>query len=179
MQRHHGYERIIEGLNDYYQRKNQKYVIRLLLVGNGPEKERYLELVKKYHLEKYVEFYTTISGKELDEIYDKSDIALASFGMYKLGFYGKLGALKTREYLSKGMPVITGCAIDVIKDDYPYAKLFSNDNKVVDMAEVIEFYEKIKKGKSKQAVAESIRNYAHNNVSIESAMRPIIDYIEE
>ena len=99
--------------------------------------------------------------------------------MYKLGYYDKLSALKTRECLAKGMPLITGCAIDVLDDDYEYAKTFSNDSKAVNMLEIIEFFEQIKQGRTKQKVAECIREFAYDHVSIESVMKPIITYIED
>ena len=59
----------------------------LYLVGDGPEKEFYQKLVSLYHLQDYVKFYPTMTGKELDEVYDQADIALASFGFYKAGVY--------------------------------------------------------------------------------------------
>ena len=179
MQRHHGYERIIEGLYEYYQKHDHKYAVELLLIGDGPEKEKYQELVKKYDLQDYVRFYPAMSGAELDEMYDKSDIALASFGTYKSGFFGKLSALKTRECMAKGMPMITGCEIDVLDENYKYVKNFENGPQTVDISEIIGFFECITKEEtSKQKVAQSIRQYALQTVSMEPAMQPIIDYIE-
>lgn len=179
MQRHHGYERIIEGLREYYQKKNQSYTVELLLIGDGPEKRKYQELVEKYSLQDVVKFYPTMSGTQLDEMYDRSDIALASFGMYKLGYYGKLGALKTRECLAKGMPLMTGCKIDVLDDDYKYAKNFVNSPQIINISEVIKFYEDITKDhRDKQETSRIIREYAVQYVSMESAMKPIINYIE-
>ena len=179
MQKHHGYERIIEGLNEYYQKHEHKYTVELSLIGDGPEKRKYQELVEKYGLQDYVGFYPTMAGAELDAMYDKSDIALASFGMFKLGFYGKLSALKTRECLAKGMPLMTGCEIDVLDDSYKYVRNFDNSSQPIDISEVIQFYEDITKDfTDKQQIAATIRQYALNNVSMESVMKPIIDYIE-
>lgn len=179
MQRHHGYERIIEGLRNYYQNDGHKYVVELLLVGDGPEKAKYQELTEKYQLQEYVKFYPTMSGEELDQMYDVSDIALASFGMYKLGIYEKLGALKTRECLAKGMPLITGCEIDVLGDDYKYVRNFPNNAQSVDIEEVVKFYEEMRRGNAdKGVIASTIREFALRHVSMESVMQPIIDYIE-
>lgn len=179
MQRHHGYERIIEGLREYDQGGAQKYKVTLRLVGDGPEKAWYQELVEKYHLQDQVIFYPNKSGKELDELYDESDIALGSFGMYKLGLH-TLGALKTREYLAKGVPFITGCPVDVLEEDYPYVKNFPNNAQSVDIREVIEFYEKLKRENGdKKEVARKIRESAVSRVSMQSVMQPIIDFIDD
>lgn len=178
MQRHHGYERIIEGMREYYQSGDHRYTVMLRLVGDGPEKAGYQELVEKYHLQEYVTFYPNKSGKELDELYDESDIALGSFGMYKLGLY-TLGALKTREYLAKGVPFITGCPVDVLEEDYRYVRNFPNNAQSVDIRDVIKFYEGLKKENGdKKEVAQKIRESAVSRVSMQSVMQPIIDFIE-
>lgn len=178
MQRHHGYERIIEGMQQYYQNQDNKYIVELLLIGDGPEKPKYQQLVQKYHLQDYVKLYPNMSGKQLDEMYDASDIALASFGMYKLGL-NILTALKTRECMAKGMPLVTGCKIDVLDENFKFVKNFPNNNEGVDIAKIIEFYEEIKKeNPDKKAIAEIIREYAIQHVSMEKVMKPIVDYIE-
>ncbi|MBD5517473.1 MAG: glycosyltransferase [Lachnospiraceae bacterium] len=179
MQRHHGYERIIEGMHEYYSgAKEPDYRVTLQLVGDGPEKPRYQELVQRYHLEEYVQFHPTMSGEKLDALYDACDIALVSFGMYKLGYYGKLGALKSRECLAKGMPLLTGCEIDVLQGDYPYARTFPNDAGAVRTEDIISFYEQIRgMTGDKEELADTIRNYAVQHVSMEAVMRPIIEYI--
>ncbi|MDE6994318.1 MAG: glycosyltransferase [Lachnospiraceae bacterium] len=180
MQRHHGYERIIEGMREYYDGgQTPELKIRLRLVGDGPEKPMYQELVEKYHLEEYVQFYPTMSGKELDELYDDSDLALVSFGMYKAGFYGKLGALKSRECLAKGMPLITGCEIDVLPEDYPFAKVFPNDGSTVNMEEIAALYRRIRHiVADKKELADRIREYAKEHVSMAAVMKPVVTYIE-
>lgn len=180
MQRHHGYERIIEGMKQYYAGKGAgEYQVELNLVGDGPEKPMYQELVQKYHLEEHVHFYPTLVGEELDALYDESDIALVSFGMYKVGYFGKMMALKSRECLAKGMPLLTGCEIDVLDKEYPYAKTFSNDDSVVDIEQVIAFFEQIKeKAKDKHDLSDKIRKFAFEHVSMEAVMRPVIGFIE-
>lgn len=179
MQRHHGYERLIQGLREYYQTGEHKYKVKLLLIGDGPEKPRYQKMTEKYQLQEYVKFYPTMSGEKLDEMYDISDIALASFGMYKLGIYEKLGALKTRECLAKGMPLITGCEIEGLEEDYKYVKNFPNNDQVVNIEEIVDFFEGIKaKDTNKETVAHTIREYATEHVSMRSVMEPIVSYIE-
>lgn len=179
MQRHHGYERIIEGLHQYYAPDGaDEYQVHLHLVGDGPEKPMYQELTRRYGLERYVHFYPTMVGKPLDELYDRCDIALVSFGMYKLHFFGKMGALKSRECLAKGMPLLAGSIIDVLPEDYPYARVFPNDASAVKTEDIIAFYRKIKSMESdKGRLADTIRQFAAAHVSMEAVMKPVVDYI--
>lgn len=179
MQRQHGYERVIEGLREYYKDGKGDYTVELLLVGEGPEKKKYQRLVERYHLQSYVKFYPTMSGSQLDEVYDRGDIALAVFGMYKVGFFADVSALKTRECLAKGLPMITGSRIDVLGDGYKYVRNFSNDKQSIDIKEVVKFFERIKEeDKDKSTVAENIRSFAFQHVSMRAAMEPIVNYIE-
>lgn len=180
MQRQHGYERIIEGLRKYYAGDAKTDEVQLMLVGDGPEKAKYQKLVEKYHLQEYVTFYPVTVGDELDHLYDQADIALMSFGMYKLNYYGHMGIIKSKECLAKGMLMITGNPIDVLEEDFPYVKNFSNDSSAVDIGEVVRFFEGIRQsGVSKTKLAERIHEYAKTHADMQVVMKPIIDYIEE
>ena len=180
MQRQHGYERIIKGMGEYYQQGKNYYKIFLKLVGDGPEKKRYQELVRKYGLAEYVKFYPTTTGKQLDKLYDQSELALGVFGMYKVGYKGPVGAIKTRECLAKGIPIVSGSPVDVMDDDSKYIKIFPNDDSAVNMKEIIDFYETLRKEEgSKRKLAEKLRNFARQHVSMEVVMKPIEDYINE
>lgn len=177
MQRQHGYERVIKGLAQYYQNKDRDYKVTLQLVGDGPEKKYYEELVDQYGLRDYVEFYKTTCGNELDSMYNEADIALAAFGMYKVKVFGAIGALKTRECLAKGMPLISGSPIDVLDQEFKYAKIFPNNNSIIDINAVVDFFEHIKDKRTKHEVAEDIRNQAEKKISMQVVMKPIIDFI--
>ena len=179
MQRQHGYERVINGMKDYY-KKEPKYDVFLYLAGDGPEKKKYMDMVRQYGLDKYVKFYPVITGEELDELYDQADIALAALAMYKSGVYGKYSALKTRECMVKGIPMLSGSEIDVLDKDSDYVKVFENNGSNINIDEVICYFEHLKeKYGDKMTLANQIRSFAKEHVSIEKAMEPIIGFIEQ
>ena len=179
LQRHHGYERLIEGMKEYYKNPIDGYKVYLDIVGDGPEKEYYVSLVDKYDLHEYVTFYPTKRGRDLEDMYVTADIALVSFGMYKLGVYGRLSALKSRECLAKGMALATGCEIDVIDDAYPYAYIAPNDGSTIDIRDMIAFLEIVKKLGSKEDNAKTIRQFAIDNVSMSKVLAPIVEYVSK
>lgn len=179
MQRQHGYERLITGLKEYYDRAVSERKVYLYLVGDGPEKDYYQKLVSRYQLQNYVILYPTMIGEELDEIYDQADIALASFGFYKAGVYHTNSSLKVCECLAKGLPFATGCTIAGIEDTCPFMFLFPNDKTVISIEQLINKFDKLRKGKEKQELAMEIRNFAAEKVSMEKVMKPIIEYIKE
>ena len=181
MQRQHGFERVISGMHEYYEKNadKPKVKVELWLVGDGPEKSRYQAQTQKYNLEEYVTFFPNTVGKELDELYNQCDLALAAFGLYKVNVMGKISALKTRECLAKGMPLISGSPIDVLDEKFEYALIYSNDDTPLCIDEIVNFYQRITEGKTKGQVAQDIRRQTEGLIDISAAMKPIVEYIEK
>lgn len=176
----HGYDRLIEGIREYYA-QGGKRKIELHMVGGkaepGNELLQYQELCKRYHLEKKVIFYGEKRGEELDRIYDKCNLAVGSLGMYRIG-YKMANSLKIREYLAKGLPVITGGKVDVFeKKDFPYYLEFENNSTPIAVRKIIEFFDSIYARKDIHAINEEIRDYAVQNCDMKNALKNVIDYI--
>lgn len=172
-QRHHGYERILQGLHAY----RGERTFRVHLVGEGPEYERYRRLSEKWKLSGQVIFYGKKTGEELERLYERADIALASFGMYKLGL-DSISTLKTSEYLAKGLPIIAGCRERALEAGDPaYYRRFPNDKSPVDMARVADFYDELCR-QNTGALTGRIRAFAERTVSMEAVLGPVVTYIK-
>lgn len=177
--KHHGYERIFEGLKNYYA-TGERRVIRLFMVGEGPELDSYKKIVKEYGLEDNVIFLGVKKGEELEAIYSQSDIGLGSFGFYKIGLT-LASSLKTREYLAKGLPFVAGCKQDVFpKGSSKYYLEFSNDSSPVDINEIVQFYDSLYSSgdSNRQKVVDQIRQFAMQTVSMDVAFKTIIEFIK-
>lgn len=175
MQPYHGYERLLMGLSQYYANGGMRK-ITLHLVGDGPEKALYESAAAEKHLEEHVIFYGKKSGAELDEIYDKCDMGVCSLGSYKKGLYWT-SELKSREYLAKGLPVISGVDIDIFHIiDRKYCLEFPNDASPVDVERIVEFYDEIYQP-GRECVVRAIRSLAEQWVSMEAAMKPVYEYM--
>lgn len=177
----HGYERLIEGLHQYYQNGGSRR-IEIHFVGGkkapGNELMRYIEMCNKYHLQENVIFYGEKTGRELDDIYNMCNIAIASLGMYKIG-YKTANSLKVREYMAKGLPVITGCPVDIMQTgDFKYYYEFPNNDTSIDINELVIFFDKVYQKKEKDVIYE-IRQYAVKYCDMVYAMKPVIDYFKE
>lgn len=175
-QRSHGYERVIKGMADYKKHGGKRII--LYLVGDGPEKKNYMQLSAKLGVDDIVKFYPKMAGKGLDDMYELADISLIDFGAYRENIY-VTSALKSREALAKGLPLMTGCKIDICEKQYfPYVLEYPNDSSDLDLFRVEEFYKAITLGKSKTELAKEIRQYAKENLDMSITMKPIVDYIE-
>lgn len=175
-QNHHGYERLIEGLGNYYSKNVQpKREIILHMVGYGPEEGMYIDKCEQFEVSSKVIFYGKKSGSELDDIYDKADMAVTSLGMYKIG-HKRGDFLKTGEYMAKGLPIVTGCPINALDSNYKYYLEFPNDNTPIDMDRVVEFYDSVKDDPD---LAETIRKYGECKFDIRKKMEPIVNYFKK
>lgn len=173
----HGYDRVISGLAEYY-RSPRKYRVMLHLVGEGPALKRYRRLSRSNHLDDYVLFHGPLTGEPLDSLYDYSDMGLVAFGMHRIGLE-RVSALKSREYLARGLPMAGGCPVDIFEGaDFPYYLEFPNNDGAVSITEVVQFYEERLVTAATGAVSASLRQFAYMNCDMPIAMAPVINYLD-
>ena len=97
--------------------------------------------------------------------------------MYKKGLNLSCD-LKSREAVARGIPMVTGCPTDIfIEGKYKYYLEFSNDSSAVDIQKIINFNDEIYRN-GEELVIEDIRRYAFENVSMDAAMKNVIDYFK-
>ncbi len=180
MREWHGYERFIEGLNNYYsaEKENRKNFI-LHLVGNGREYGKYKSLVEKYQLEKHIVMEGSMFGEKLDALYEKCALGIDSLARHRSGI-DVLSSLKSREYGAKGIPLINSCKIDIIEDDFPYLLRVPADESPIDIEAVAEFYDKCYNcGKSRSELGKEIRSYIERKSSMEYVMSQVAEEFEK
>lgn len=173
----HAYERLFLGLGEYY-KNGGKREIRVSFIGDGPEMKKYKRIIKKNSLERRIMFYGMMEEKEIDEIYNNSDIAIGSLGGYKINL-DCFSSLKTREYLARGIP-IAGCKIDVFENaDFKYFLEEENNANKINIARLIQFYDAVYGNESREEIIHNIRRYAKETIDMSVTMAPIVNYLKE
>lgn len=172
MAKWHGYERILQGMEDYYANGGERNFI-FNIVGDGGQIQYYGQLTEEYRLQKHVVFHGQLSGKKLDEIYNSSDIAVGSLGAYKVKIQSA-SPMKTAEYCARGIPFIYGYDDISLRQDNYFTYKISNDATPVDMHKIIEFYEAIYDGRD---FIKDIRQYTLLNLTWDKIMQPVIEYL--
>lgn len=171
----HGYDRLISGLYNYNkQGLFQKVYIHL--VGDGPELNTYKKIVQQYGLSEYVIFHGLLFKGELTEIFNKSDIAICSLGGHRKGLYLS-SELKSREYLARGMPMISSTKIDVLPDEFKYCLYVPEDESPINIQTVIQFYNNLVVQKNIFDISREIRQFAENYCDMSKTMKPVINYL--
>ncbi|UTC61604.1 glycosyltransferase [Treponema sp. OMZ 787] len=171
----HGYDRLIDGLYEYYKKTINKEVY-LELIGNGSSIKKYVYQVQQYHLEKYVTFHGALSDEFLTNVFNQSDIAVCSLGCHRIGIY-KGSFLKSREYMARGLPMISSTKIDLLNDSFPYIFYVPEDESSIDITSIISFYDQLKNYGDREFYIHAIRDFAEQNYDIKVTMQPVIDKV--
>ncbi|MBQ2775355.1 MAG: hypothetical protein IJF40_05665 [Clostridia bacterium] len=176
MREWHGYERIIEGMNNYYkdgEADKQNFILHL--VGDGREYGKYKGLVEQYRLEKHVIMEGAMYGEALDALYEKCALGIDSLARHRSGI-DVLSSLKSREYGAKGIPMINSCKIDIIEDDFNYLLRVPADETPVDMNSVESFYNACYgAGKSRLEIGEEIRSYIKQRSGMKETLVKVVE----
>ena len=175
----HGYDRLLEGLGQYYYNGGTRSILfHLVGGGHAEEMEALNAIVDKWKIQDHVIFYGPKYGQELDTIYDKCDLAAACFGFHRIG--ATLSSnLKSREYMAKGMPIIASVDIDVWQGrEVPYFLKVPYDDSPINMQTVLNFYDELYQKWTGEEMARQIRQSAEKTCDIKATMKPVIDYFE-
>jgi hypothetical protein len=171
---YHGYERLIAGLSNYYKKNQDKIYIHF--VGDGTEIVKYKALVQKYSIEEYCVFYGTLHDHALTDVFNKCDLGICSLGVHRIGL--NLGSfLKSREYLARGLPIISSTKIDVIPSNFKYCLYVPEDESAINIEHVVAFYTNLLIEQTVPEMISEIRRFAEENCDISKTMMPVIEYI--
>lgn len=173
----HGYDRLINGINNYYEKGGTKDIL-YHLVGTGSEINRYRELIKIHNLSDHIILYGFKTGKELDEIYEMADIAVNSIAIHRIGLE-KESTIKSKEYSAKGLPMISSYDIDTfsLEENLAYVFKVSQDDTPIDIEGVIAFYQKIYSN-NPSGISEQIRNAARMKSDMVTTLKGVIEYFQ-
>ena len=174
----HGYDRFIEGLHIYYRNGGKRKII-FHIVGDIIDTYHYQEKIREYHLENNVVLWGRKSGKELDDLYEQSDIGIDALAGHRAGLT-KSCSLKTREYFAKGLPFISSVRIKDIPKNFPYVRYFPHGEEPVDIQKAVDFYDSVyKQERDFQKVNEELRSYAERKFQWKHTLQPVVEYINK
>lgn len=168
---YHGVDKIITALESYINSEERRKVV-FHIVGTGPKIESYMESVSEKQLSDYIKFYGKLGGDELFSILDKCEIGISSLSNKEIGVTFS-STLKSKEYLSKGIPIIADVMLDVFYDDPQY--FFHQLESEFSIPELIDFYNCVYVNRSKQEVIDDIRSFAEKKCDIYQVLKALDD----
>lgn len=168
----HGYDRVIEGLYNYYQTDKDflNYEIIFTIVGDSPILEDLKKRVNELYLNGYVQFLGFKDGEELYKIYEKTDLAISSLGMHRINVING-STLKTKEYCAYGIPFILGYNEKTISEDFCYSLTVPANDEPIRMRDIVDFYQKVQKIPN---YSEEMHRFARENFDWKEQMEKVI-----
>ena len=139
----HGYDRLIQGLANYYA-QNPSYKVYFHLAGNlsgKRESDKIIPVIQKYRLEPYVIFHGALYGEELNTLFEQCDLGIGSLGRHRSGITN-IKTLKNREYAARGIPFIYS-EIDTDFENMPYILKVPADDSPIDIQTIIDFHKTV------------------------------------
>lgn len=164
----HGYDRVIEGLHNYYLQHPNKIKVFFHIVGDNSniESVQLKDSVKRYNLNDYVIFYGRKSGNALDVLFNRADIAVGSLGCHRISIKD-IKSLKNREYCARGIPFFySETDIDFENKDFIF-KVPGNDSPI-NIEEIIKFI------KNNKFDPVKLRKYARENLTWDRQFKKVL-----
>lgn len=173
MQFWHAFDRMIEGMHQYYQAGGTKEIV-FKLIGDGADLNNYKKLAESYHLMDHVVFCGRLKGEELTRTYDEADLAVGSLGIHRMG-NAESAPIKGAEYCARGLPMILGYVDTRFQGEIPFVWQVPADDTPISIDEIIKFYEELGQ---KQIDSRQIRDFAQKNLTWDAVMQPVIKYFK-
>lgn len=171
----HGFDRVIIGLYEYYSNNYVAQKVFYHCVGEGDDLEYLKKLVKHLNLEKFVIFHGVKNGRELDDIFDKSDIAIGSLANHRKGlFYDS--ALKNREYCARGIPFIVASPDPDFPPSFPYVFQVPTNESALNIKQIISWYESLTQERPDYFI--EMRKYAEEYLNWQAKLMPVLERIK-
>ncbi len=175
----HAIDRLLEGMRIYYSASRQARTVHVHLLGGGTEVARLRDKAAKCGLSDCVFFYGVCDKGQMDEMYDKCTLAVASLGLHRIGI-DVASTLKTREYLAKGIPFVYSGGIDVFNEDpVDFCLQVPADESPLNLVDLVAFCDSLNERETEDCLIKRIRGYAEARVSVDKAMKNVIDYLKE
>lgn len=175
---YHGYDRVIEGLKNYYDSKENNQKVIFTLVGDGSVLNKYKKLIHKYHLEDIVYLEGKKPIDELSDYYLTADIGVDSLGRHRSGVTYN-SSLKGKEYLAFGLPIISGVKTELDNQKFKYYFRVPADDSPINISEVVDWYNKLIKNMTKADISQEIFKFGKTNYSFETSFKPVLNYCKE
>lgn len=171
----HGFDRIIMGLHQYYQ-KETTMDITLSIIGEGDEKSNLMDRVLSLQLDKKVTFLGFRPEKEINAVLSQSDLAIGTLGIHRKKVFFN-SSLKHRHYCKIGIPFIASTIDQSFPADIPFIKYFAPDDTPIDICKLIDYFFSIEP--IYDTISHEMTQYCKDYLSWNQTMKPVIDNIRK
>ena len=168
----HGFDRILEGMKLYANQQNPtQTTIVFHIVGQSGLINELKDKVQQLGLQSNVIFHGFLTGKELERMFAICQVGVSALAMYRVHL-DNASPLKSREFVSRGLPFITAHEDEGFPNNYPFILKFNNDDSAIDMHQVINFVNTLNNYPN---YWQMMHQYAKDNFTWESKLKTVVD----
>lgn len=168
----HGYDLVIKAIKWANIDDKFEYNLSFTIVGEGSVLDSLKKLSCDLDVKDYTSFTGKLTGDKLFEEYEKSDIAIGSLGLHRIGL-NEAGTLKLREYCAIGIPFIYSGIDHDFDDSLKFCVAITQSEDPVYFIDGL----KLLASRLDNIDHHNMRKYAINNLSHESKLRSIISRV--
>lgn len=168
---HHGIERMFAGMRDY----QGSYKLRLFIAGksfNSSYQDYLYKLTEDYGIKDNVIWLGELSKSELDRFFDISHIAIGSLGWHRID-QPEAATLKTREYLSRGLPLVIDHKDIDIYENCEFVFKASYDEQPIKIESLISFVQNL------HVTNKDIRAFAFEKLDWKVKMQKLLEFFSQ
>lgn len=165
----HGFDRMLVALSRVKSSLTQN--IEFVIVGDGHELENLKMTANTLGLDNVV-FKGRLIGVSLKNELLSADVGVSSLGLFRKGLT-EASDLKTREYMSYGLPVISSGTDPDFHKHFDFRMLVDNSNEVESIIRALEKLE----SRLLSFEPSEIKRFSKDNLSMESKLKIILERI--
>ena len=168
---HHGLDRLINGLKNYY-RTNPSVKVDLTIAGESHELRTIIHESEMDEIEKHVNFTGFLEGEDLDLLFDTHHLAIGALAIHRAG---SGSPLKSKEYCARGIPFVDSAEDGDFHPEFPFRLKIDSSDCPLDIHQIIRFGESVL---SDSDHPFKMREYAKENLDWKSKMKQLVDFLE-
>jgi len=167
----HGIDRALHGMAQYV---NQPASTRtsLHVVGDGPARAGLMALTKQLGIDEHVRFHGLKTGPELDDVFDRADVALDSLATHRLNL-PRSSSLKAREYCARGIPFALAGDDPDFPAELPFVHHVPSNDEPLDIPALVQFHTQLRR--TSPAVHRELRSYAEKHLTWKAKLGPVVE----
>ncbi len=164
-----GLDRILNSIDNY--KGGEKITLHLI----GP----FFDI--KYKKYDFVKIHGILNRSGIDEVMRACNIGVGTLGLFR-GKMDEAASLKTRDYITRGLPFILAYKDTDLVANPPEKKFFlefPNDDSPIDMQKIIDFVKEINEKYEVDELAGYMREYAKKHLEWKIKMQQYIDFVKQ
>ena len=166
----HAYERLIEGIGEYYKNGGTEDVHFYIIGNNENVSSDYMKYILKYKIFDHIHLEGPKFGEELNQYFNLADFAIGSLGGHRKGLFDAK-PLKCVEYAARGIPFVYS-EKNTDFDHCSFIMKVPQDETPIDVSQIINYIDNF------NVAPVDIRNYVKANLTWDVQMQKVLSELQ-